>query len=59
MPNDALNRRLRYAAPQPGALRMIPTDADYLLFQAIDRHGPLPTHYLHELTRIRSPTERL
>ncbi|WP_422058519.1 hypothetical protein [Sphingomonas sp.] len=30
---------------------MIPTEADIRLFEAIDRHGPLPTHYLHELTR--------
>jgi hypothetical protein len=51
MPHDALNRRLRYVAPQPGGRRMMLTDADYLLFQAIDRHGPLPTHYLHELTQ--------
>jgi len=51
MSHDALNRRLRYAAPQPGALRMMLTDADYLLFEAINRHGPLPTHYLHEFTR--------
>ncbi|WP_439538926.1 replication-relaxation family protein [Sphingomonas sp.] len=51
MPHDALNRRLRYVGPQPGVRRLMLTDADYLLFQAIDRHGPLPTHYLHELTR--------
>lgn len=51
MPHDALNRRLRYVDPQPGMRRLMLTDADYLLFQAIDRHGPLPTHYLHELTR--------
>jgi hypothetical protein len=51
MPTDALNRRMRHAPPQPGTIRLIPTEGDYLAFEAIDRHGPLPAHYLYELTR--------
>lgn len=51
MTTDALGRRLRHAAPQPRLARLVPTEADLLLFEAIDRHGPLPTHYLYELTR--------
>jgi len=31
--------------------RLVLSDADYLLFEAISRHGPLPTHYLYEFTR--------
>jgi len=27
------------------------TEPDYLLFEAIDRHGPLPSNYLYEFTR--------
>lgn len=27
------------------------TDADYLVFEAINRHGPLPTHYLYQFTK--------
>lgn len=48
---DLLNRRIRHAAPNPRVGRLALTDADYCLFEAIDRHGPLPTHYLYEFTR--------
>ncbi|MDF7774271.1 replication-relaxation family protein [Sphingomonas sp. AOB5] len=51
MSTDALSRRLRHAAPQPSDVRLLLTDADLRIFEAIDRHGPLPTHYLYELTR--------
>lgn len=30
------------------------TERDFLLFEAINRHGPLPTHYLFELTKHRA-----
>ena len=51
MTTDQLNRRLRFAPPSPVVRRLMLTDADYLLFEAIDRHGPLPTHYLYQFTR--------
>jgi hypothetical protein len=45
---DALGRRLRFAPPQPkgGFIRI--TERDIRSFEAINRHGPLPVHYLHE-----------
>ena len=51
MTTDALARRLRFAPPQPLARRLVLTEADLLAFAAIDRHGPLPTHYLYSFTR--------
>jgi hypothetical protein len=51
MKTDALDRRLRFAAPQPRVGRIVLTDADYLIFEAIDRHGPLPSHYLYEVAK--------
>ena len=51
MKTDALRRRLRFAPPSPVVRRLVLTEPDYLLFEAIDRHGPLPTHYLYEFTR--------
>ncbi|MEQ1882279.1 MAG: replication-relaxation family protein [Burkholderiales bacterium] len=48
---DALSRRLRFSAPNPLVRRLVLTEADYLIFEAIDRHGPLPTHYLYEFTK--------
>jgi hypothetical protein len=51
MHTDTLNRRIRFAPPAPFVRRLIPTEPDYLLFEAIDRHGPLPTHYLYEFTK--------
>jgi hypothetical protein len=51
MATDALNRRLRHARPCSRVGRLVLTEADYLLFEAIDRHGPLPTNYLYEFTR--------
>ncbi len=54
---DGLARRLRHAPPNrdtrhtkaPDHLQL--TEADFLVFEAIDRHGPLPTHYLFEFVR--------
>lgn len=51
MNTDALDRRLRHAPPNPRVGRIQLTEADYLLFEAIDRHGPLPSHYLYEFTK--------
>ena len=48
---DALDRRLRFAKPSPVVERLRLTERDYLLFEAINRHGPLPAHYLFELTK--------
>jgi hypothetical protein len=48
---DTLQRRLRFAEPAPVVRRLGLTDADYVLFGAIERHGPLPTHYLYEFTK--------
>ncbi|MDB5580987.1 MAG: hypothetical protein JWR80_6163 [Bradyrhizobium sp.] len=48
---DALNRRLRTAAPCRQVNRLTLSEADYHLFRAIERHGPLPSHYLYEFTR--------
>jgi hypothetical protein len=51
MATDQLNRRLRFAPPNSVVRRLVLTDADYLLFEAIHRHGPLPTHYLYQFTK--------
>jgi hypothetical protein len=54
---DALNRRLRFAPPNPAlrpktAPRVVQlTEADVLVFEALDRHGPLPVHYLFEFQK--------
>lgn len=48
---DALSRRLRYSRPSPKVRRLVLTEADYLIFEAIERHGPLPTGYLYAFTR--------
>lgn len=48
---DALSRRLRFSSPNPQVRRIVLTEADYLIFEAIDRHGPLPTCYLYEFTK--------
>lgn len=44
-------RRLRHAPPAPRIRRIVLTDADYVLFDALERHGPLPSSYLYEFTR--------
>jgi hypothetical protein len=51
MATDLLNRRLRFSRPTPRVRRLAVTEADFLLFEAINRHGPLPTHYLYEFTK--------
>jgi Replication-relaxation len=51
MPTDALARRLRFDAPSPTVARLHLTEADHLIFEAIARHGALPTPYLYEFAR--------
>lgn len=51
MTTELPRRRLRTAPPNPMVRRLVLTDADYLLFEAIDRHGPLPSHYIYEFTK--------
>src|SRR5947207_2522105 len=45
---DALGRRLRSAPPQPKGEFIRITERDTRSFEAINRHGPLPIHYLHQ-----------
>ena len=51
MPTDTLSRRIRFDSPNPVVTRLNLTEADYLIFEAIARHGPLPTHYLYAFTK--------
>ncbi len=55
-----VRRRLRYEQHSTGK-RVEPTERDVLWFQALQRHGPLPSHYLIEFTRHirRSETRSL
>lgn len=46
METDALARRLRYGRQSTGR-RVAPTEADIAIFEALHRHGPLPSTYLH------------
>jgi len=48
---DALGRRLRFAPPQPKGEFIRITERDIATFEAINRHGPLPVHYLHEYAK--------
>lgn len=43
---DTLNRRIRFAAPQPLGKRIQLSDGDIAVFEALHRHGPLPSNYL-------------
>lgn len=51
---DTLNRRSRFAPPQPVGKRIELRERDLQVFEAIHRHGPLPTHYLYEFVRSSS-----
>lgn len=51
MKQDDLGRRLRHAPPSPAVARVVLQEPDFLLFEAIDRHGPLPTPYFFEFTK--------
>jgi len=48
---DSLNRRKRFAPPLSSGKRITPVDADYLIFEWLDDHGPLPTTYLYAATK--------
>lgn len=52
MSTDLLNRRLRFAPPKPEVRHLILQPADFAIFEAIDRHGPLPSNYLYEFTKL-------
>ncbi len=51
MKTDSLNRRLRFAPPQPLDQNIVLGERDLLLFEALDRHGPLPSTILFEFTK--------
>lgn len=51
MATNALTRRIRTAPPSPRIRRLVVTEPDYLLFETIDKNGPLPSNYLYEFTR--------
>ena len=51
MEKDVLQRRLRYAKPQARGQGLAVHAADMAVFEALHRHGPLPSHYLHEFAR--------
>jgi hypothetical protein len=51
MDTDNLKRRLRSSKPQPSDDRIALSERDFRIFEALHRHGPLPTHYLFELTK--------
>lgn len=51
MKYDTLNRRLRFALPQPSGKNIVLSERDHLIFEIINRHGPLPSTYLFDLTR--------
>lgn len=48
MEADSLKRRLRFAEPQTKDQRIQLHEEDIAVFSALQRHGPLPTTYLHE-----------
>lgn len=48
---DSLGRRLRYSSPVDDGKRLVPAEADFLMFEWLDDHGPLPTPYLYEATK--------
>lgn len=51
MKTDLLNRRLRFAPPNPLVRSIVVNKADLLIFEAINRHGPLPINYLYEFQK--------
>lgn len=48
---DLLDRRIRYAPPNAVVAKIVLTERDFAIFEAISRHGPLPAPYLFDLTR--------
>lgn len=45
------HRRIRSAPPAPRVTRLALSEADYRMFEALNRHGPLPANYLYAFTR--------
>ena len=50
MKTDTANRRLRHVGRQPIGGKVILTPKDLALFAVLQRHGSLPTSYLHAFT---------
>lgn len=48
---DALNRRSRFAGRQPTGKRIVLGERDFAYFEALERHGPLPSTYLYEFSK--------
>jgi hypothetical protein len=48
---DALNRRSRFAGRQPSGKRIVLGERDFRYFEVLERHGPLPSTYLHAFTK--------
>ena len=48
---DALNRRSRFAGRQPTGKRVALGERDFAYFEALERHGPLPSTYLYEFSK--------
>lgn len=53
MRTDALTRRIRFAKPQPLDYRIEISGADLAIFDALQRHGPLPTDILYLLAKAK------
>jgi len=47
MQKDAINRRKRFAGRQPLNTVVIPNERDVRIMEVLQRHGPLPSTYLH------------
>lgn len=45
---DSRGRKWRFAPPVSDGKSLVPTEADFAIFQFLDDHGPLPTPYLFE-----------
>jgi Replication-relaxation len=48
---DALNRRSRFAGRQPTGKRVALGERDFAYFEALERHGPMPSTYLYEFSK--------
>jgi hypothetical protein len=51
MSNSQQARRVRSAYPSPRVERIVLSEADFRLFEAVNRHGPLSSSYLYSFTR--------
>lgn len=59
MRTDTLNRRSRFAPPQPRGERIVLAEGDLRLFEALHYHGPLPSHYLYEFGTRKDKSRHL